>query len=162
MNFSQHYKNVGKVFGRLTIVSVYKGNTHFIYRYVCECGNISEAQSNKILTGHTKSCGCLHIEKLKEVSITHGMYGSSEYRSYFNARCRCNKVDDIMYESYGGRGIMFLFNSFEEFYKELGPKPSPFHQIDRINNDGNYEPGNVRWVTRKENCNNRRNSLIKI
>lgn len=85
---------------------------------------------------------------------THGMSSSPEYRSYKAAKRRCNNPNDKWYHIYGGRGIKFLFKSFEEFYNEVGPKPTPDHTIDRINNDKNYESGNIRWATRSEQFKN--------
>jgi hypothetical protein len=78
-----------------------------------------------------------------------------------NAKGRCTNVHNKDYLDYGGRGIKFLFNAFQEFFTELGSKPSHQHSLDRKDNDGNYEPGNVRWATKVEQRNNRRN-LLKI
>lgn len=80
----------------------------------------------------------------------------AEYRAYAGAIRRCTDPDDKAWENYGGRGIMFLFVSFEEFFHELGRKPTPQHSLDRIENDGHYEPGNVRWATAKEQRANQR------
>lgn len=84
-----------------------------------------------------------------------------EYKAFYNARLRCNNPKSKAYNNYGGRGIMFLFNSFEEFYKEIGPKPLSYYQLDRIDNNGHYEKGNVRWTTPKENRNNSRKKIKK-
>jgi hypothetical protein len=82
---------------------------------------------------------------------------SSEYGAYKNAEQRCTNPSNPGWELYGGLGIKMLFTSFENFYLELGPKPSPKHELDRYpNNDGNYEPGNVRWATKSEQSSNRR------
>ena len=75
--------------------------------------------------------------------------------SYKNAKSRCLNVNNGSYIDYGGRGIKFLFTSFEEFLEELGPKPIGY-TLERINNDGHYEKGNVKWATRKEQVQNRR------
>ena len=79
----------------------------------------------------------------------------AEYRAYRHAKTRCNLPSVPCYGYYGGRGIEFRFTSFQEFFAALGVKPSPSHSIDRINNDGHYEAGNVRWATRIEQRNNR-------
>lgn len=89
----------------------------------------------------------------------HGKSGTSEYRAYENAHCRCNNPKSNRYEMYAGRGIEFRFTSFEEFFAELGDKPTPQHSLDRIDNDGHYEPGNVRWATRHEQGRNTRCTL---
>lgn len=87
----------------------------------------------------------------------HGMRQTPEWAAYRDARKRCNCPTDIAYRKwYGCRGIKFLFPSFKSFFNEVGPRPSKAHSLDRINNDGNYEPGNVRWATRSEQSKNRR------
>jgi hypothetical protein len=88
---------------------------------------------------------------------------SSEYSSWFNAKQRCTNPKRECYKDYGGRGIKFLFDSFEAFYKELGPKPLPKHlySVHRIDNNGNYEPGNVKWATRREQAAHQRRRLGK-
>jgi hypothetical protein len=88
---------------------------------------------------------------------THGMCFSPEYSAYHSARARCTNSNSPAWENYGGRGIKFLFTSFKQFLAEVGKKPSPKHSIDRYpNNDGNYEPGNVRWATITQQLTNRR------
>lgn len=89
-------------------------------------------------------------------STTHGMSYTKEYKSWKGARNRCNNPRNPHYPNYGGRGIEFRFESFEEFYAYLGPKP-PESFLDRIDNDGHYESGNVRWATLVQSQNNRRN-----
>jgi hypothetical protein len=87
---------------------------------------------------------------------THGNTVSSVYRAYYNAKDRCQNPDNRAFKNYGGRGIKFLFSSFEEWLKELGPKPNKGLSVDRRNNDGNYEIGNMRWATRREQFENSR------
>jgi hypothetical protein len=86
----------------------------------------------------------------------HGMSYQPEYQIYQTAKDRCTNPKSQRWASHGGRGIKFLFNSFEEFYAEIGPRPSKNHSLDRKNNDGNYEPGNIRWATRSEQQKNKR------
>jgi hypothetical protein len=81
---------------------------------------------------------------------------TAEYRAFYGAWKRCTNPRATGYKNYGGRGIEFRFCSFEEFFAEAGPKPSVHHTLDRKDNDGHYEPGNVRWATEKEQNNNRR------
>lgn len=81
------------------------------------------------------------------------MYGTVEHTAFVSARCRCKNLKD---SRYGGRGIKFLFPNFNLWFFCLGPRPSPKHSVDRINNDGHYEPGNVRWATAKEQRQNQR------
>lgn len=80
-----------------------------------------------------------------------------EYRAYCNARERCNNSNHHAYKNYGGRGIRFCFNSFGEFLSEIGTRPSACQSLNRIENDGHYEPGNVEWADRTKQSNNRRN-----
>lgn len=81
---------------------------------------------------------------------------SPELRAFNSARTRCNNANTAAFSYYGGRGIEFRFESFDEFFNELGTRPSDQHSLDRIDNDGHYEKGNVRWATKKEQMNNRR------
>ncbi len=93
------------------------------------------------------------------------MSKSSEYNSYIHAKRRCNDKNDSQYFRYAGRGIKFLFKNFEEFYAELGDKPEPKdnYSIERVDNSGNYEIGNIRWAIAKEQARNtRQNRFITI
>jgi len=81
---------------------------------------------------------------------------SVELRAFNSARTRCNNPHAASFAYYGGRGIEFRFNDFDEFFKEVGKRPSHLHSLDRIDNDGHYEKGNVRWATKKEQIANRR------
>lgn len=87
---------------------------------------------------------------------THKLSGTSEFRAYHKAKARCNNPNDMGYINYGGRGIKFKFTSLEELIKEIGYKPSGEYSLDRINVDGNYEKGNVRWATRQQQNLNQR------
>jgi hypothetical protein len=88
---------------------------------------------------------------------------SPEYRAYTNARSRCRYKAHVSYPQYGGRGIQFRFKSFKEFLAEVGRRPTSVHSIDRIDTNGHYEVGNVRWATPQEQSNNQRsNHLIEV
>ena len=93
---------------------------------------------------------------------THGLSKTKEYRAWKAMRARCCDSGNISYVNYGGRGVKVCeaWNSFESFFADMGKKPSDQHSLDRIDNNGNYEPGNVRWASRKEQIVNRRNALL--
>lgn len=157
----------GQRFGRLLIYSIFgthrkSGVTYWLAR--CSCGTWRTLPGPDLASEHTKSCGCLSREKFTERVTLHGEsrvgQTSREYVAYCMALSRCSVVTDRSYSRYGGRGIEFRFNSFEEFFVEIGRKPSPKHSLDRIDNNGHYEKGNVRWATQIEQARNKRNNLI--
>jgi hypothetical protein len=113
-------------------------------------GNV-KGQPQRFINGH---CTANHW---RGGVLKHGMTGTPEHDAYISARYRCMNPCSDAWEDYGGRGIKFLFASFEQFFAELGPRPAgvdargkALYSLDRIDNDGNYEPGNVRWATREE------------
>lgn len=129
---------------------------------LCKCGNTLTLPSGDLVSGHTQSCGCLHKERTSKARKIHGESGKDtpEYRAYCQAKGRCNNKNLINSNDYGGRGIEFRFSSFEEFLNEVGRRPSPKHSLDRIDNNGHYETGNLRWATKKEQANNRRSNYL--
>ena len=125
----------------------------------CDCGTYCNVGRGSLVSGLTLSCGCLNKERAAERKITHGQSTSVIYRAWQKAIGRCTKKYETGWKDYGGRGIKVCaewMKDFNAFAKYMGPKPSPYHSIDRINNDGNYEPGNVRWATREQQSRNRR------
>ena len=115
--------------------------------------------------GHTKSCGCLRTQWLAEASTTHGLKHSSLYSHWSDMKNRCNNPRYKRFADWGGRGITVCDEwqkDFMAFYDHVTSLPhcgEKSYTLDRINNDGNYEPGNVRWATRYEQNMNRRNTL---
>ncbi len=161
------FKNLtGQRFFRLTVVE-YAGRirTSHAYRCRCECGGEIVTRGYSLTGGVTKSCGCLLPDRNKEVRTTHGLSHSKEWRIWAGMKNRCYNETVRGYQNYGGRGIVVcdrwltgdgVRGGFECFYSDIGPRPSPSHSIDRINNDGNYEPGNCRWATTAEQSINTR------
>lgn len=98
-------------------------------------------QPIRFITGHNAATAAIGKHQV------HGMSYTPEYMAYHNAKLRCTNPKAVNWPRYGGRGIQFNFLCFEQFIAELGPKPSQKHSLDRINNDGHYEPGNVQWAT---------------
>ena len=146
----------GQKFGRLT-AQWPEGKTHgsVVWLCLCICGVLRHVNSNGLLK--QKSCGCINAEG--QNAVTHGQskggIQTAEYKSFSNAKNRCTNPNNDKWKYYGGRGIQFKFVSFEEFLAALGKRPEGF-SLDRINTNGHYEPGNVRWATRKEQSQNRR------
>jgi len=127
----------------------------------CFCGKQFKPPYHRLLNGKTKSCGCLTGIINSQRQRKHGEYdkngrASKELQAYQSMRARCNYKRGKDYPRYGGRGIECRFRSFEEFLAEIGRAPSPKHSVDRINNEGHYEAGNVRWASVEEQANNKR------
>lgn len=125
----------------------------------CDCGNEVIIGGSSLKSGHTRSCGCLKIEKIKQRSTKHGYGKSHVYRIWANMIQRCTNPNRSQYQYYGGRNIKVCkrWSKFKNFLKDMGEVP-PGHQIDRINNNGNYCKSNCRWVTSKQQQRNKQNN----
>lgn len=167
--------NVGDKFGKLTVVSFYEsvrdsGSIKRMASVSCDCGNVLGVEKYNLTNGNTSQCQeCARKSRAKN-RVTHGHSDSKKNENPIGYSCytrwqamkrRCYSEADKRYKDYGGRGIRVCdrwLHSYENFLSDMGLPPAIGYQIDRKDNDGDYEPGNCHWVSQSENSRNKRNS----
>lgn len=149
-------------FGRLTLIKEIKNShktpSHRKWLCLCDCGKNSTPKISNLKTGVSYSCGCWRAERFSKIFKTHGMTKTREYITWLSMKARCKDKKHKDWKYYGGRGVKVCsrwVNSFENFYKDMGPRPKD-KSLDRINPYSNYKPSNCRWATLTEQANNKR------
>jgi hypothetical protein len=149
----------GLVFNRWTVLRKHSAG---MYECRCACGTEAVVSIKNIRNGGSKSCGCLGREVARQRHLTHGERKSRtpEYNAWMGAKRRCVDRKLKQFCDYGGRGIQMCqewMDSYDAFLRDVGRRPGPDFSLDRIDVNGHYEPGNVRWATRRMQRLNSRN-----
>lgn len=155
----------GQTFGKLTVIS-YAGTNkrgRAMWNCICECGRNTTPSGSDLISGHTKSCGCSRHGEHNKKSKKHGGRNTRLYRIWHGMKTRIKNTNCKSWKDYGGRGIEVCeewdsFENFRDWAIENGYKDNL--TLDRIDNNGNYNPENCRWITQKENDRNKRNNKI--
>lgn len=153
------------IYGRLTVIREVYGPARREVECRCSCGGTAVLSISSLKRGLVKSCGCYRRECGRAKSLSHGMTKTPEYTTWKTMRQRTTNPRNPCFPLYGGRGIKVCEKwkgSFPAFLADMGQRPSPIHSIDRINVNGDYEPGNCRWATPVEQARNTRSNRIVV
>ena len=142
----------GQKFCRLTAIEVVEKPGKYVYLCRCDCGAERQVEKRHLLSGHTRSCGCLQKEAVSDAALKHGKITCPEYGVWKQMRQRCQNPKHNAYAWYGAKGITVCdaWQKFENFFRDMGARPYPKATLDRIDGTKGYRPGNVRWATRQE------------
>jgi hypothetical protein len=148
-----HRDLTGRRFGRLQVLwpAGYLGKFSLVWACQCDCGTMKPIRGSCLKRRTTRSCGCLNSEALSrdQRNLRHGHTTnhkpSPEYKAYVKAKGVCQNPNHDRYQYYGGRGIEFRFESFDDFIAVVGPRPHTGMRLERHNRGGHFEPGNVGW-----------------
>lgn len=157
----------GNKYGSLTVIRqgphhISPSRNQVTWICICDCGNVTTVQRNSLRSGTTVSCGCAREDgAIKRRGL--GYYNKIEYQTWHRMKQRCYNEDNQDYKAYGGRGIAICdrwLNSFDDFFSDMGRRPDNCNSIDRINNDGDYDPSNCRWSNDYQQSRNKSNNVI--
>lgn len=162
---AHNFQNLaGRVFGLLTVVRFAGRDSakRAVWECRCACSAVLVVRAWNLKNGHQRSCGCMTEQWIGEANTTHGRTRTRLYTAWnaMHERCRNPKNDE--FHNYGGRGIRVCerWSRFEAFLQDVGEPPTDRHTLERIETNGNYEPGNCKWATRKEQARNKRNNRL--
>lgn len=154
-----------KKFGSIRVLAfVGRRGGDSLWRCRCDCGTETVASGWNIYCGATRSCGCGIKKGLRKANVTHGKCQTTEYRIWAGMQTRCYNTKELSYQYYGARGVRICARwrgekGFENFFADMGPRPSSEYSIDRKDVNGHYSKRNCRWATKQEQAENKRRTI---